>query len=306
MIGHLTASGENDPLLDFASYQGTFQSVSHSYYSLASVMSSAATESSRRRPNKTATESAPAATTETSEKRTRPPRVETVPVPESYVGKTFTGRISDVIRVGVPKSRPAFGFINIGPNVEPEESTPRIYFKRGDYLDPEEVHYLPRRGFEVEFTVNKSEEGKFYATGVKLTAAGREEANVNKQKADEAKAAKIVAGVIPAPTAGKAKADSRSAGRPRTRKPREHDDTTVKLLISLDGKPGTKEIDVKLGRPLGALKRDVIKEFEAEGDFIINHVTADAPAGTFLTIPIFKTLKDGDRLHFAVAPPKTA
>lgn len=271
-------------------------------------MSSAASESSRRRPNKTATEAAPAATTaETSEKRTRPPRVETVPVPDEFVGKTYIGRISDVIRMGVPKPRPAFGFINIGPNVEPEENVPRIYFKRSDYTDPEEIHYLPRRGFEVEFTVNKSEEGKFFATGVKLTPAGRAEANINKQKADEAKAAKIAAGVIPAPSSGKAKADSRPPARARTaRKPREHDDTSVKLLITLEGKPGTKELEVKLGRPLGMLKRDVIKEFGAEGDFTINHVTADAPAGIFLTIPIFKNLKDGDKLHFAIAPPKSA
>jgi len=63
-------------------------------------------------------------------------------------------------------------------------------------------------------------------------------------------------------------------------------------------------VDVKVG-PLGLLKKTVVKLFDASGDYVMNHVSDEHPEGQFLTVPILRSLKDGDKLHFARAPPKT-
>lgn len=253
-----------------------------------------AESSRRRRPTKAATVKPTSPETgESVEKATRPPRprIENIPVPEEAVGKQHLGRISDVIRKGqVP--RPLFGFINMADNVEPVASVPRIYFKRMDYSDPK--HIYPRRGYQVLFTVSRGEDGKFFATNVVLTEKGKEEADANKLKADEAKAAKLAA-APPATKTTESKPPAKKNLKPR--KPRN--DTVVTLQVTLEGSEGSQTVEAKIGRQLGVLKRDTIKLFGAEGDFTMNHVSDENPAGVFLTTAILKTLKDGDRLHFA-------
>jgi len=260
----------------------------------------AAESSRRRRAPKPAAQPETATTEPIVERQSkpRPPRVETAPVPESAVGNTFVGRISDVVRVGFPKGRPAFGFINLGDNVEPTEAVPRIYFKKSDYNDAK--HYFPRRGYQVTFVVNKNEEGRFYATDVQLTEAGLAEADAQKAKADEAKAAKA-ATTPAAATSTEVKGDGAKRERgPRTRKPKV--EATLKLNVSIEGYEGVKVAEVKVG-PLGLLKKQVIKLFDAAGEFVINHVSPTNPGGEFLTVAILRSLKDGDRLHFAKASP---
>lgn len=314
-------------------------------------MSTDPAKSSRRRPNTKAprgppkkqaetTTPAPVAATpapvvEKAARPPRPPRVETAPITEDFVGKTFVGRISDVILHGQPIRRPVFGFINIGDNVEAVESVPSIFFKRSEFNDAD--HRYPRRGYQVEFTVSKNEEGKFFAVNVHLTPAGKAEADENKKKADEAKAARkeAAAAATPAPVAttpapvAAVKTTTKPTKTTATPKPtttstptpapvvksedgaakkksaakKVKNDTIVQLKVTLEGKPESHTVDVKVGAPLGGLKKEIIKLFNATGDFKINHVTSENPEGTYLSMSILRSLKNGDHIHFAKAEP---
>lgn len=244
-------------------------------------------ESRRRRPN-----NADSNTAATTEKRTPRERIETPPIPDNFVGKTIEGRISDIGLITLRNSNrkiPAFGFINFSDNIESSADTPKIYFRKNEFSDAEFV--FPRRGYYVTFTVNKGEDGRFNATGVTLTEKGKVEARAQKKEFDEKKAAKAPAApAVTSPATNKA-AEKPAAKAENPRKKQEY--RVVKLVASAEGKNGDHEVSFEIGRSLGTLKKDLINHFQVADNFVISH------NGTVLTSAIVKTLKDGDRIHFA-------
>lgn len=281
-----------------------------------------AESSSRRRPSGKP-QSSGTKETKIDNNRPRKPRVETVDLSDDQLGKTVTGTICDVIRMG-EFNRPAFGFINLGDNVEPVEDIPRIYFNRKQYLD--ESHRYPRRGYCVEFVVNKDDEGRFYASDVRLTEQGRVAADLQKLEFDKSKAERastsgpattftskpprtetrneprtVTRNEPRTETGSESRNEARNDSRPPNRRTRRPiDDKVVNLKISVEGKEGVKDVEFKVGRALGALKRDVMRIFNARGNFVMKHITDEEDEGTFLTVAILKTLEDGDRVHFAI------
>ena len=95
------------------------------------------------------------------------------PVPPSIIGQTVTGKICDIVKRG----RGQFGFIFIGEGSRAE--TPRIYFSFKDY---NEENFPPHRGYLVEFECAEDDAKRAYASNVRLTAKGIEEASERNAK----------------------------------------------------------------------------------------------------------------------------
>jgi len=285
------------------------------------------TPSRRRRPTgkangeKKAETTAPVAenaesqAVETPQEPSKPrrPRIEPVPVPAELEGQTVTGIIYDLIRIA-PNKLPSFGFIMLGETAGSPETTPRIYFGRKEFSD--EVHRFPRKGYVVTFTVTKDEQGRFAATGIKLNDAGRVVADAQKAEYDAKKAAAKAAApaaVTPAPVTPPAPATTEEpvAAAEKTKKPKKKNNkpretVSLNLKISVEGHPDTKDVEVKLNRQLGQLKRDVMKIFATSGKFEMLHVTEENKEGTFLTGAVLKTLKNDDRVHFKLVKEEEA
>lgn len=121
-------------------------------------------------------------------------RPQSAPVPPELVGKSgVEGKIYDIVR----KGRGNFGFINLQqqPDATGEEGQqprnraeiPRIYFNFKDYEGP----FVPRRGYLVSFSVTQDDAGRPYASLVRLTPKGLEEAT---KRDEEIKAKAAVEG----------------------------------------------------------------------------------------------------------------
>lgn len=238
---------------------------------------------------KRAPRAAPAEKTE--EVKEAAPKKERAPVPtlgEEFVGKTLTG----VVDYTVKRGKFNFGFIAYTSG-EIEESTPRVYFNPS-YLNDKAVFL--RKGYSVEFTAEKDEEGRLVAKDIKLTAEGIQQKAENDaayaiKKAEREKAA------AEAPVAEKS-ADSEAKGKgPRRTNTRRG--TKVTLTVTLDGASEQKTIDFVTSYSIGKLKATAASAFETKEDLSLYLVNAENPTGLFLSKKLLSKLTDQDTIRLA-------
>jgi hypothetical protein len=234
------------------------------------------TGSGRRRNNRgpKKAEDATGAAGETTE-RVKRERPASIPVPPELVGKSAVGYVTDIVRRG----RFRFGFINIGAEEKPVGEVPRIYFNFESLAESEP--YL-RRGYLVEFTVQNDEQGRPFASGVKLTEKGKElakerEAKIAEQRAERGEAPKRA---------------------PRERRP-PMEDRNVVLKVTCQGKSEEKSIEFNVAQSVGKLKNVACTAFEAPITYNVFHVTKENPKGEFLTKSVLSKMNDGDAIHLA-------
>lgn len=229
----------------------------------------------------------------------RPPRPPSTPVPENLLGKKSTGTVSSVIRRG----KYNFGFISIGQG----ENAPLIYYNPSGYSDAK--LYL-RRDFEVEFTVDKDETGRFLAKDIKLTAAGEKlkaerDAEYEAKKAARAAAAASAPAAAPAAAAPESKKDDK---KERRRKPRREapQGTPLTLRVTCQGKSEEKSVEVHNLISIGKLKGLAIKAIGAEGEFNVYHVPNNGGDMVFLSREVLSSLNNNDKIHLAEPKKETA
>jgi hypothetical protein len=216
--------------------------------------------------------------------RERKERPESVPVPPSFVGQNKVGVVSAIIR----KGRVKFGFINICPGPEIDESAPRIYFNFANLAD-ESVTI--RRGYVVSFKVSADEQERAFAENITLTEEGK--------KIAAAKDAEIAARQSSRPAGEDSEKPKRA---PRERKPQP--EKPVQLKVTCEGKAGAKDVTVNAAQSVGKLKNVATTAWEAPVEFNVYHVSNE-DGHVFMTKAILLALKDGDKVHLA-APKPTA
>jgi hypothetical protein len=204
------------------------------------------------------------------------------------MGQTATGKICDIVRRG----RGQFGFIFIGDGEGTRADTPRIYFNFKDYT---ETKFPPRRGYLVEFTCAEDDEKRVFASDVKLTVQGLQEAAVREEEFQK----RVASGEKREPR------EPREPRERRERRVREEDDRTVTLKVTCEGKSGEKQITAKVGQSIGKLKHTAAAEFEAPIEYSVYcHVSPSNPEGTLLTRSLLSNLTDNDVIHLAAGPEK--
>ena len=209
--------------------------------------------------------------------RERKERPESVPVPASFTGLTKVGVVSAIIR----KGRVKFGFINICPGPEIDESAPRIYFSFAQLADSTTTI---RRGYVVSFKCSLDETGRAFADGIDLTEEGKRIA--------AAKEVEIAARRAERP----AEDGDKPAAAKRERAPRERrqqEDKFVDLKVTCEGKAETKTITFNFAQSVGKLKNVATTAFEAPVEYNVFH------EGVFLTKALLVTLQEGDKIHLA-------
>jgi len=224
------------------------------------------------------------------------------------MGKLAKGTVS-VIKQG-------FGFIDIdgGDSTKPREGLPRIYFKKKDFNDEK---FRVRRGYLVTFKVEKDEEGKTYASEIKLTVEGQASAvAINEaitKKREEAKAEKAAQNNTEKKPAGKAAGGGGGGGgetttdKPkRARRIRKSVEKVVKVKVTCEGKKDEIMVDLTLKRQtkLGQVKAITCKAIEAPLNYSIYSKSPDNSETIFFTKAILNKLKDGDHIHLKEAPEK--
>lgn len=228
-------------------------------------------------------EGAAAADAAPREKKERP---ESVPVPPSFVGQNKVGIVSAIIR----KGRVKFGFINICPGPEIDESAPRIYFSFAQLADSATTI---RRGYQVSFLVSADEQQRAFADKVALTEEGK--------KVAAAKEIEIAARKTERPAA------TTEEGEKPKRAPRERkvaEDKLVVLHVTCEGHADAKPITFNFAQSVGKLKNIATTEFAAPVEYNVFHV--DNNNHVFLTKAILLTLNAGDKLHLAAPKDTTA
>lgn len=146
--------------------------------------------------------------------------IPSVPVPPELMGQVAIGKICDIVRRG----RGQFGFIFIGDGEGTRADTPRIYFNFKDYT---ETKFPPRRGYLVQFVCAEDDEKRVFASEVKLTEQGLQEATVREEEFQK----RVASGE---------KKEPREPRERRDRRVREEDDRTVTLKVTCEGKSGVK------------------------------------------------------------------
>lgn len=239
----------------------------------------------RRRGRGKATEKTEGA--EDAAPREKKERPVSVPVPPAFVGQNKVGIVSAIIR----KGRVKFGFINICPGPEIDESAPRIYFSFAQLADSATTI---RRGYQVSFLVSADEQQRAFADNVALTEEGK--------KVAAAKEVEIAARKSERPAAAE---DSEKPKRaPRERKVAE--EKLVSLTVTCEGQAETKTITFNFAQSVGKLKNIATTEFAAPVEYNVFHVNAENPAGIFLTKALLLTLNAGDKIHLAAPKEGTA
>lgn len=237
---------------------------------------------------------------EEAPKRERTP---IVPFPESQVGSRRIGTVAVTVR----NSRFNFGFISAGIDAAAEDVTlPRIYYNRSCIADEGLNLY---RGYEVEFTIGKDEEGRQTAKEIRLTTRGesikveRDAAAAARKEERKAQAeAAAASGAAPATSEGEDKQD-RKKRPPRRRRPQSNDEgapreprgerKVVHLNVAVEGQGKKAEIDFPIYLAIGRLKSMAAKAADAPMDHSVYLVTAEAPRGVFLTRAVLNTVEDG-------------
>jgi len=228
------------------------------------------------------------------------PVIEYKQVSDSLVGKTASGTIEKVIY-----AKAKFGFIYLNDGKPLTDNTPRIYYNFKNYTNLPD--FPPKVSYEVEFQVEKDENGRTFAGNIKLTAAGLAAATARKEafakqmetetksKAD-AQAAKAVK--AKEATSGGAAVATKDEGekKKKSKKPRKKvDPATLKsvvLKVTCDGKSETKDVTATIGVSLGALKVAATTAFGVADSYKIY-----AANGELLSRAIFKGYNDGDKIH---------
>lgn len=212
----------------------------------------------------------------------RKPRPESVPVPPAFVGTTQTGIVSAIIR----KGRLRFGFIHICPGPEIDEAAPRIYFSFTNLAD---VNQTIRRSYIVSFKISADEQGRAFAEDIQLTEEGKVVAALKEEEILKRRSEK------PAEEEGAEGAASRRA--PRVRRPQE--EKLVTLNVTCEGKSETKSILFNVAQTVGKIKNVATTEFDAPVEYNVFHVTAENPAGVFLTKVLLNSLTENETIHLA-------
>jgi len=220
---------------------------------------------------------------EGSPREARAPRV-SLPVPPEFFGTSKEGKISHVKKEnGVDK----FGFIYIG---EGSEDLPRIYFNSEEW---KEADFVARKGYSVSFVCAKDERDRAFASGVKLTAAGKVQAAEREANIAQSNSERKASGIEDV----KREPRERRERRPR----RENTDTrTVTLKVTCAGFPGEKEVIANLGESIGKLKHAATSAFEAPITQVVYC------KGALLTRQVLTDLKDGDSINLAEPVPVKA
>lgn len=245
------------------------------------------------------------------EKKERPPREprERVPVPPELVGQTRTGTIVDVVLRGAA----GFGFIEI-------EGGARVHFRLAPFTEANE--FKARRGYEVQFTGDKDEKDRVYASNVRLTAAGRAQAAEREGKIAADKAANPAPEKTRKPRREPKEAGAAKEARPkaaeggadaapkekRVRKPRERrerpvrpeDDRSLSLRVTCQGRSEAHVVQAHLSQSIGKLKHAATEAFGAPVTYNVFHNNA------LLTKAILRTLNDNDTVHIKEPEAATA
>ena len=211
------------------------------------------------------------------ERRQYPP---TIPVPVEMMGTVVTGKITDLVRRG----RGQFGFILIGDG--PRTESPRIYFNFKDYSDPK---FPPRRGYLVELLCSEDDEKRPYATNVKLTELGQEEAEAREEEYKKKQAS--------------GEGVKRNGRIRRERREIEDDDRTVTLRVTCDDKDEVIELAVKVNQSIGKLKYNAVEEFGVTPEYsVFCNITPENPEGDMLNRTLLSEMADGDAIHLRNIP----
>jgi hypothetical protein len=160
----------------------------------------------------------------------RQPReiVPTPELPEELLGKTLTGKISDIVKRG----RGQFGFIFVGEG--PRNETPRVYFSFNNYSGP----FPPRKSYMVEFDCGKDESGRSFAQNVRLTEEGLKEAEI-RAAADQGKQ--------------DSKKENPTTDRRERRRKDEEEGRNVVLKVTCEGHEETKQVTANVAQSIGTL-----------------------------------------------------
>jgi hypothetical protein len=207
----------------------------------------------------------------------RPPRPDSLPVPAELMGKKCSGRVSAIVK----KGRLRFGFIHIGPIDAAPETLPRIYFNLDDN---QEI----RTKYLVEFVVAADEKGRAYASQLALTPEG-------KVLAAEREAALAARKAAEKPAAADGAEKQKSERPPREK--RVVEERNIFLRVTCHGNAEEKRIEFNAAQSVGKLKNVATTAFDAPITLNVYHISAEEPAGVFLTKAILSTLKNDDKIH---------
>lgn len=220
-----------------------------------------------------------AAASAAAAKRRRPRQVyKSIPVSADSIGTNAVGKIYDIAKRGTN----SFGFILVDAPGVPSNEKPTIYFSLKDYTDAE---YIARRGYLVQFTIEKDEKDRPFASQLTLTPEGRVAAAAREERISATKTEN-----------GGAEAVEKPARAPRPRNPNADDFVTLK--VSCEGKTEVHDIEAKIYQSIGKLKYTAVELFGAPITFtVFTAKSAEHPNGELLTKAILRTLKDGDSIH---------
>jgi len=237
------------------------------------------------------------------EKIDRPPRRPYKSVPEDFLGKTYTGKVVDVIK----RFRSTYGFILINLENVLKSERPKIYFNNKDYDDAD---FVIRKGYDVEFKVAKDENNRLYASDLILTAAGKVAAAAREER--------IKAGVVPGrdhqprtekpATTTTAAGDGAAAPVRKPRRPRPPaNETAVVLQVACEGKTEIARIETKIFQSIGKLKYAAVEHFGVPDNYTIYcQRTPENPNGVMLNKSIMRSLQDNDMVFIGPPPPSAA
>lgn len=251
-----------------------------------------------KRPRKTenATPKAEDGAQNTTEKPAAPKkeRSPVVPPPAELFGTRVAGFVNTVIK----KGKLNFGFLSIGTDeATVNETTPRIYFNPS--CIGEEGKVILRRGYAVEFNVEKDEKDRPVAKDIKLTAEGaktrmereaalakaREERDAapQKKRTERAKPQKEEkAPAAEAPAGEESRKQKRPRKRPEGRK--------ITLKVKSEGSE-EKSIEINVNQNIGRIKVMAAKELGVSTDASVY------ANGEFLTKVILRKLNDNDTIE---------
>ena len=215
-------------------------------------------------------------------KRERSPLV---PPPSESFGQRVIGVVNTVIR----KGKLNFGFLTIGSaEATVDESTPRIYFNPSCVA--EEGKVILRRGYTVEFTVEKDEQSRAIAKDIKLTPEGAKtrderEAAIAERRAERQQVQKEEK------VSTEIKTEENKEGRGKPKRVRQRKEgRKITLNAKAEGCSEEKTVEINVNQNIGKLKVMASKELgiTAETSVYFN--------GEFLTKAILRKLNDNDTI----------
>lgn len=222
------------------------------------------------------------------EKPAAPKKERSAVVPPS--AEMFGQRVKGFVNTVIKKGKLNFGFLSIGSDESAvNDTTPRIYFNPSCVA--EEGKVILRRGYAVEFNVEKDEKDRPTAKDIKLTEEGAKtreerEATISQKRAERAERPaapkKEKAPATEAPVDTEARKEKRQRKRPEGR--------TITLKVKSEGSSEEKTVEINVNQNIGRLKVLASKELgvSAEASVYSN--------GEFLTKAILRKLNDNDTI----------